>query len=64
MLLPGRDWERDVAEFEEMGEAELQLRMASGTWFGDRSLAEAWLTALKTDRRRKPAQQNMPPLIC
>ena len=27
------------------------------------ALAEAWLTALKTDRRRKHAQQNMPPPV-
>jgi hypothetical protein len=27
------------------------------------TLAEAWLTALKTDRRRKSAQQNMPPPV-
>ena len=32
-----------IAEFERIGEQELRFKIAHGTFFGDRSLAEEWL---------------------
>lgn len=33
----------DIAEFEAIGEEDLRLRIARGTFFGNRPLAEEWL---------------------
>lgn len=39
-----------IAEFEHMGESELRYKMAHGSFFGNRALAEEWLRQKEDER--------------
>lgn len=58
-MLPGwgRDYEKDLAKLEELGEQEVRYRLAVGTLLLNRELVLEWLASLE-ERRRADAESK------